>query len=114
MARIYPKSKRTIDEYKQIGAELRLFKEIETRVSCDLGRVLNASDMKKLLRTRRLYDEVCSNAENNMYADHPELGGESTSVFYGALSGEPISKTDEEIRILAKKAAGDIFARKNH
>lgn len=108
------KKERTIDEYKQAGAEMRLFKELSAKFMVDLSKVLSAPDTDKLYRALRRIDEVCSRAEDNMFHDYPKLGNEYLSVFYGSTSNEPRNAVDEEVITTAKKMAGGLFERESN
>lgn len=103
------KSERTLEVYKRAGAEMRLLKTLQSRVWTGVGNLVSAQDQDKLLRAFRIIDVVCSNAEDNMFRDHPELGSEYIDVFYGATYAAPRNSLDEEIIAKAKEAADDLF-----
>ena len=103
------KKNRTIDEYKKAGAEMRLFKNLGTKLAVDISKVLSAQDTDKLLRALNRIDEVCSRAEDNMFSDFPELGNEYIDVFYGNVSDEPRNHLDGEIINLAKQVSDELF-----
>lgn len=107
------KRERTIDAYKKAGAEMRLLKTLQSRVWTGVGNLVSAQDQNKLLRAFRIIDAVCSNVEDNMFRDHPELGSEYIDVFYGATYAEPRRPLDAEIIAKAKEVADDLF-RKSH
>lgn len=107
------KSERTLEMYKRAGAEMRLLKALEGRIWTGFGNLVSAQDQDKLLRAFRAIDAVCSNAEDNMFRDYPELGSEYTDVFYGATSAEPRNSLDEEILAKAKETADGLFREKH-
>ena len=74
----------TLDEYREMGRELKLAREIVIRWWCRMG----ASGAKNRPALSRLYtvinklDEVRNLAENEFYRDFPDEF--SPHVFYGA------------------------------
>jgi len=104
------KKERTLDEYKRAGSEMRLFKQLGTRLAVDISKVISAADSDKLLRALSKVDEICSRAEDNLFRDHPDLGAEYTDVFYGSVNGEPRNDIDAEMIELAGKMANDLFS----
>ena len=110
MAKILAKKERTLETYKQIGAEVRLCKAAATKAACALGGVLTSDEYAKVRRALSLLDEAVSNADDRLFRDHPDVGDEYTNVFYGYLGGEPTSPLDEEVRTLAKEYADGLFA----
>lgn len=103
------KKERTIDVYKQAGAEMRLFSELGGRLAIHISQVLSAPDTDKFMRALRRIDEVCSRADDNMFHDHPEISNEYMDVFYGAVSGKPRNAVDEEVIARAKETADGLF-----
>ncbi len=109
MAKILSKKDRTLDIYKHTGAKMRLCKDVAVRTACAMGGVLTANELAKATRALSLLTEVCSDAEDRMFRDHPHLGDEYVNVFYGTLSGPSASALDEEIREMAKDFADGLF-----
>ena len=105
------KNLRTIDEYKQAGAKMRLFKTLGAKLVMDISTVLSAKDSDKLVCYLNRIDEICSRAEDNMFRDHPELSSEYTDVFYGSVDSSPRGPLDEEMIERAKQVAGGLFER---
>lgn len=103
------KKNRTIDEYKKAGAEMRLFKNLGTKLAVDISKVVSASDYEMLSRALHRIDEVCSRAEDNMFSDFPELGNEYIGVFYGNVGDQPRNHLDGEIINLAKQVSDELF-----
>lgn len=103
------RKERTIDVYKNAGAEMRLFKSLGSKLVVDISKVLSASDQDMLMRALRRVDEVCSRAEDNMFRDYPKLPREYIDVFYGDVRIEPRNKVDEELIGLAKKVCNEFF-----
>lgn len=75
---------RTLDDYKRAGAYMRLLKAVlaETHVAC--GKVLRAKETDKFNTISRKVDAVCSDTEENMFYDYPQLDSRYCSVFYGS------------------------------
>jgi len=107
------KNERTLDEYKKAGARMRLYKTLASKLYVAISHVVSAKDQDKLDRAIRRIDEVCSNAEDNMFRDFPDLGNEYIDVFYGATNSALRNSVDEEIIALAKEAVNELFERKN-
>ncbi len=105
---------RTIDDYKQAGAEMRLMKTLGGKLVMDISKVLSVKDQDILLRALSRIDKVCSRAEDNMFRDYPRLGSDYIEVFYGDFGDEPINAIDEEITERAKQIAGGLFERTGH
>ena len=103
------KEERTLDLYKQVGAEWRLYKEIRARLLVDASKVLTAPEQDKLLRACGRTDEVCSRADDHMFHDHPEVDNTYVDVFYGTLHGEPRTAVDAEVVSLARSVADSLF-----
>lgn len=105
------KKERTLDLYKEAGAEMRLFMALADILVLHISQVLLAPDTDKFLRAIQKIDEVRSRAEDNMFHDHPELSNEYLDVFYGNFIEKPRNAVDEEIRALAKKKTDELFKR---
>ena len=111
MAKIYPKKDRTIEQYKRVGAMVRLCKAAAVNAAVALGSVLPSDEYAKVGRLLDLIDEICDKADGRLFHDHPEATGKDyTRVFYGRLGGDTSSPTDEEVRRLAREYADELFA----
>ena len=110
MAHIYPKSERTLDLYKEVGAQTRLCKDVLVRMVVGLGKVLKANELHKLTKAIDLLQEASSTAENRMYSDHPEIGHDYINVFYGTLGQDCGNPVDTEVRLKAEEFANSIIA----
>ena len=75
------KDERTIAVYMKAGALMRLYKTIGAKLFDAVGMVISAADRKKLLCALHGIDAVCSNAENNMFRDHPDLSSSIRMCF---------------------------------
>ena len=107
------RKRRTLDLYKKVGAEARLFKHILTSFIVDVSCVLYSSDTDRWYKVERLAEALISNAEDQMFKDHPTLGNDYTDVFYGGLSLNPSSNVDIEVMKIMKSFVEDILAKIN-
>jgi hypothetical protein len=103
------KKERTLDVYKQAGAEMRLFKHLAAKLSVDISKVLSAGDTDMLLRALGKVDIICSRAEDNMFRDFPGLTSDHIDVFYGNVQDGPRNDVDAEMMARAKEAADELF-----
>ena len=95
------KRSRTIDDYKRAGAWMRICKAVIARTYVECGSVLLEKDRRMFGTVSRRIASLCSRAEDNMFADYPELGNDALDTFYGAPHIEPRSETDaEQIRLM--------------
>lgn len=104
------RKKRTLDLYKQIGAEARIVKQFLTRFLVDISRVLYAKDNDRALKYDQVINTIISNAEDQMFRDYPCLGHYYINVFYGSLKQEPINEVDREIMTIAKTHLVNLIA----
>ena len=103
------KSDRPMEAYMKAGAEMRLLKALATRLICDLYPVVHASDVDKIRKAMEKIHKVCSDVEDNMFRDYPELSDQYLTVFYGALDGETRNEVDREVKALAKGIADELL-----
>lgn len=93
---------------------MRLFKSLGARLITDLGSILLTTDQDKLIRAFRKIQEVCSNAEDNMFKDYPNLSNDYIDVFYGDVGNEPRNEVDKQIISKAKEVSDGLFERKGN
>ena len=103
------KKMRTVEKYMNAGALLRLYKTLGARLLAEISGVLSSTDTDRMMRAMRKINEVCSNAEDNMFRDHPQLSDQYMDVFYGIIQKEPRNDVDREVTMLARKAAEDLL-----
>ena len=103
------KKERTIELYKRIGAEMRLFRTLGGNLAIHMSQVLLSTDTDKFMRVLQMIDEVRSRAEDNMFHDHPEISNEYLDVFYGNFNGKPRNAVDAEVMEKAKEKADELF-----
>lgn len=104
------KKKRTLDVYKKVGAEMQLLRALLSKLWIDSYAVLLSTDNDKLARVQPILDELCSKAEDKMFADFPELTNEYIHVFYGRtdMQDHP-DDLDREMIALAREVADSLF-----
>ena len=107
------RKKRTLDLYKQIGAEARIVKQILTLFFVDVSSVLYAKDNDRAQKCDQVINSVISNAEDQMFRDYPRLGHDYINVFYGGLKQEPINEVDREIMTIAETYLVNLVAEIN-
>ena len=61
------KKERTIELYKLVGAEMRLFRTLGGNLTIHMSQVLLSTDTDKFMRVLQKIDEVRSRAEDNMF-----------------------------------------------
>lgn len=104
------KDERTVALYKEVGAEMRLFKDIGSKLAVDISKILPAAEADKFLwGVEKLTVNQASHAEDRMYSDHPELSTAHNDVFYGNLSDVPRNDVDREVIRLARQKADELF-----
>lgn len=103
------KKKRTLEEYRYVGAQMRIFKHLVASLSESAHGVAGAVDNKRLKRAVDDINEICFNLDEKMFKDFPELGDDYLKVFYGALDDAPSNKVDAEQIALAKKIVKGYF-----
>ena len=91
------KKQRTIDRYIKVGAEARLLKTLSVQFCIDIASVITKRDLHRLNRAREIIGSVCSNAEDKMFADHPELDDAFNKVFCGCTDTEPVDDLDRRL-----------------
>ena len=108
------KSNRTIDEYKRAGAAMRLFRSVAGKALVDVSGVISSRDQDVLERAINIIEDICSHAEDKMFADFPRLPNDFIDVFYGEVDDDPRNEVDREQIELARKVADELFERKGH
>ena len=91
------RKERTLDVYENAGAWMRLLKTVGTETMTAISPVLSAKDTDRMLKALDTISLVCSDAEENMFRDHPHVSNEYIDVFYGNVSDEPRNKVDAGI-----------------
>lgn len=104
-----PKKERTIDEYKKVGAMMRLYKTLGVKLATELSKVMPAAEMGKMRQAIDKVNSLSSRAEDNMFHDFPELESEYIDVFYGTTKMEPRNVLDAEMIERARQVANDLF-----
>lgn len=105
--------KRTIEMYKEVGAEMRLLKALFTRLYVDSSKVLSSVDQNSLWKAKHIIEKICSKAEDNMLKDYPEVSNDYLSVFYGNLREGPRNSVDEEIIKKSMEIVNELFGKRD-
>ena len=74
---------RTVERYMRAGAAMRLFKTV--------------------------YDQVCSDTEDRMFLEHPDLSNEYLDVFYGVVSNDTRTDVDRKVVKMAQEMTEQLF-----
>lgn len=105
---------RTMERYTRAGAMMRLYKTVTAKMVTAVSMVVSASDQDKMIRAMGKIDEVCSNAEDNMFRDHRDLSSDYIDVFYGSTYNEPRNGVDRQVLDMAKEAVDELFDGARH
>lgn len=105
------KQARTLEVYLSAGAMARLYNHIFSEAIHALSPVSKTADIDKLinLANKGTIARIISNADANLFTDHPEIGHDYVNVFYGGLIGI-YSDIDADIMTRIKKYIDDLSA----
>ncbi len=103
------KNKKTLEQYKDMGAKFRVFKTMACQLSVEASQFLQASQWAKLQKAVDTIGAFASPIENKMFRDYPELTDEYIDVFYGATDNETRNEVDADVVDRAKKFCGSLF-----
>ena len=103
------KQKKTLNEYKDMGAKFRVFKTMACQLSVDVSKFLSASQWRKLQKAVDTIAAFASPIEDKMFHDYPELTDEYVDVFYGATDNDTRNEVDAEVVDRAKKFCDSLF-----
>lgn len=95
--------KKTVEEYKHIGARFRALKMLASQTSVEAAKFIPKHEWRKLQNAIDTIGTYSSMIEDRMFRDYPELPDTYNSVFYGGLYGEPRNDVDAEIMKEARK-----------
>lgn len=101
---------RTIDDYKEAGAWMRLLKAVfgKTLIAC--SKVMRVKEYESpLWAAQKRIEQVCSRAEDNMFGDFPELGSKYIDIFYGVPCSRCRNDVDREQVELMIKLVKELF-----
>ena len=109
MARMAKKSDRTFQVYLRAGAAMRLYRDVSGKLIDSLNPILRSSYIDRLIRMTQKVEEICSIAEDKMFADFPDLS--DTHVFYGTTHMDPQNWTfmDSQVIDLSLAIAKECF-----
>ncbi len=100
---------KTLDDYKVAGAWMRLCKAVLARTHVECSKILNARTSDLFFTLEKKLDILCSRSEDEMFDTYPTLPNGYLDVFFGNLSDQPRTDTDQEIIELAKKLVEKLF-----
>ena len=80
----------------------------------DVSGVISSRDQDVLERAINIIEDICSHAEDKMFADFPRLPNDFIDIFYGEVDDEPRNEVDRGQIELARKVADELFERKDH
>ncbi|MGO4997816.1 hypothetical protein [Oribacterium sp. Sow4_G1_1] len=103
---------RTVEKYMRAGAAMRLFKTAYSEVITILSEVMPIQDYEKVMRAMYKVDQVCSDTEDRMFREHPDLDNEYIDVFYGDLKGDTRNDVDRKVVQMAHEMSEHLFGEK--
>lgn len=102
-------NEKAINVYKRLGAKLRLLKRIESDLEIEVRQVLPKNKCSSLSTIRKKIDKVCSDFDDQMFHDFPEIDNSYTHVFYGDIVNAPRCEVDKEVIEEAKRLCNGYF-----
>lgn len=103
---------RTVEKYMRAGAAMRLFKTAYSEVITSLSEVMPKQDYEKVMRAMYKVDQVCSDTEDRMFREHPDLDNEYIDVFYGDLKNDTRNDVDKKVVQMAHEMSDRLFGEK--
>ena len=103
------KNKKTLEQYKDMGAKFRVFKTMACQLSVEASQFLQASQWAKLQKAVDPIGAFASPLATKMFRDYPELTDQYIDVFYGATDNETRNEVDADVVVRAKKFCGSWF-----
>ena len=103
------KQKKTLEQYKDMGAKFRVFKTMACQLSVEASQFLTTAQWQKLQKAVDTIGAYASPIEDKMFRDYPELTDEYVDVFYGATDNETRNEVDTDVVDRAKKFCDSLF-----
>ena len=103
------KQKKTLEQYKDMGAKFRVFKTMACQLSVEAAQFLTTSQWQKLQKAVDTIGAYASPIEDKMFRDYPELTDEYVDVFYGATDNDTRNEVDADVLDRAKKFCNSLF-----
>ena len=100
---------RTVERYMRAGAALRLFKTVYGEVITTLSEVMPKKDLEKIVRAMDKVNQVCSDTEDRMFLEHPDLSNEYIDVFYGDVRNDTRNEVDWKVVQMAHELSESLF-----
>lgn len=101
--------KKTLEQYKELGAMFRTYKTMATKLSVTASNFLTKAKWHKLQKAVDTVGSFASELEDKMFQEHPEITDEYVDVFYGATTNEPRNELDAEMVDRAKAFCKTLF-----
>ena len=107
------KNKKTLEQYKDMGAKFRVFKTMACQLSVDASQFLTSKQWAKRQKAVDSIGAYAAPIEDKMFRDYPELTNEYVDVFYGATDNETRNEArnevDADVVDRAKKFCENLF-----
>ena len=103
------KKTRTLEDYKELGALLRLLYSVATDAEVFAGGMFPIKEMKKLTKLVDTLVQIKSDFDGKLFTDFPDIGKPGTHVFYGDLGREPMDDVDKDVMGLARAYVAALF-----
>ncbi|MCH4027321.1 MAG: hypothetical protein LKE84_00220 [Lachnospiraceae bacterium] len=100
---------RTVERYMRAGAAMRLFKTVYGEVITTLSKVMPKQDVEKIVRAMDKVEQVCSDTEDRMFLEHPDLSNEYIDVFYGDVRNDTRTDVDRKVVKMAHEMTEQLF-----
>lgn len=100
---------RTVEKYMRAGAAIRLFKSASSEVIATLSEVMPKQDYRKIMLTMDRVNQVCSDTEDRMFLEHPDLSNEYIDVFYGDVRNDTRNEVDWKVVQMAHELSESLF-----
>ena len=103
---------------------MRLFKTVYGEVITTLSEVMpkqdvekivramdkvEKQDVEKIVRAMDKVDQVCSDTEDRMFLEHPDLSNEYIDVFYGDVRNDTRTDVDRKVVKMAHEMTEQLF-----
>lgn len=101
---------RSFNEYKRVGAMMRLLKDVLTTVKSNTEHMVTSEGKASLALAESEIEKVCTELACEMRNDYPNFPViYDATVFYGTLNRKPLHSVDSEVIHMAKSVADDLF-----
>lgn len=98
-----------VEKYMKAGASFRLMKVIIMELHVKMSQYFSAADRRQFDKAMKAINEICSDLDDRMFKDHPELSSDYLDVFYGSLDHEPRNPVDAKVIEMAWEALDELL-----